>query len=70
MDESRKRSSQELVRPSGRRAGGLGIWGAIRMTKLIKSRNPQECWAALIHEGVIIPPLQSHVGPIKVTLNP
>src|SRR5258708_7808951 len=46
------------------------VWGAVRMTRLIKSRNPQECWAALIHEGVIIPPLQSHVGPIKVTLNP
>jgi hypothetical protein len=46
------------------------VWGAIRMTKLIKTRNPQECWAALIHEDVAIPPLQSHVGPIKVELTP
>ena len=46
------------------------VWGAIRMTRLIKTRNPQECWAALIHEDVAIPPLQSHVGPIKVELTP
>jgi hypothetical protein len=44
------------------------VWGAVRMTKLIMTRNPQECWAALIHEDVAIPPLQSHVGAIKVTL--
>jgi hypothetical protein len=46
------------------------VWGAIRMTHLIKTRNPQECWAALIHEDVAIPPLQSNVGPIKVELTP
>lgn len=46
------------------------VWGAVRMTRLIKTRNPQECWAALIHEDVAIPPLQSHVGPIKVELTP
>jgi hypothetical protein len=46
------------------------VWGAIRMTRLIKTRNPQECWAALIHEDVAIPPLQSNVGPIKVELTP
>ena len=44
------------------------VWGAIRMTKLIKTRNPQECWAGLIHEDVTIPETQGHVGPIKVTL--
>src|SRR5260221_7670580 len=44
------------------------VWGAVRMTKLITTRNPQECWAALIHEDVAIPPFQSHVGPIKVEL--
>ncbi len=44
------------------------VWGAVRMSSLVKSRNPQECWAALIHEDVTIPPAQSHVGPIKVEL--
>ncbi len=42
------------------------VWGAVRITRLVKTRNPQECWAALIHEDVAIPPLQSHVGPIKI----
>ncbi|HLY25569.1 MAG TPA: hypothetical protein VKQ72_04475 [Aggregatilineales bacterium] len=44
------------------------VWGAIHMTQLTKTRNPQECWAALIHEDVAIPPLQSHVGAIQVLL--
>jgi len=44
------------------------VWGAVRMTRLVKTRNPQDCWAALIHEDVAIPPLQSHVGAIKVEL--
>ncbi|MCC7446713.1 MAG: hypothetical protein IT324_04815 [Anaerolineae bacterium] len=42
------------------------VWGAVRITRLVKTRNPQECWAALIHEDVAIPPLQSHVGAIKI----
>ncbi len=46
------------------------VWGAVRMTRLIKTRNPQECWAALIHEDVAIPEHQSHVGAIKVELTP
>lgn len=46
------------------------VWGAVQMSYLVKSRNPQDCWAALIHEDVIIPPAQSHVGPIKVELIP
>lgn len=44
------------------------VWGAVRMTKLIVTRNPQECWVGLIHEDVTIPQTQGHVGPIKVTL--
>lgn len=44
------------------------VWGAVRMNRLVKTRNPQECWAALIHEDVEIPPLQDHAGPIKVEL--
>lgn len=46
------------------------VWGAIEMSKLVKSRNPAECYAALIHEDKEIPPLQSRVGPIKVELIP
>jgi hypothetical protein len=44
------------------------VWGAVRMNRLVKTRNPQECWASLIHEDVEIPPLQDHAGPIKVEL--
>src|SRR5262249_39784612 len=46
------------------------VWGAVRMTRLIKTRNPQECWAAMIHEDGAVPPLQSHVGAIDVELTP
>jgi hypothetical protein len=35
---------------------------------LIPTRNPQECWAGLIHEDVAIPALQNHVGAVKVEL--
>jgi hypothetical protein len=28
------------------------VWGAVRMTNLIKARNPQQCFAGLIHEDV------------------
>jgi hypothetical protein len=28
------------------------VWGAVRMTQFIKARNPQQCWAGLIHEDV------------------
>ena len=28
------------------------VWGGIRMTELIEVRNPQNCWAGLIHEDV------------------
>jgi hypothetical protein len=46
------------------------VWGAVQMSKLVRSRNPTECYAALIHEDKEIPPLQSRVGPIKVELIP
>lgn len=44
------------------------VWGAIRMTEIIRTENPQKCYAALIHERVEIPPLQSRVGEISVEL--
>lgn len=30
------------------------VWGAVRLTEVVTTRNPQECWAGLIHEGVAI----------------
>jgi len=46
------------------------VWGAIRMTEIRKARNPQECWAGLIHEDVGIPPFQSRVGAREIELVP
>jgi hypothetical protein len=46
------------------------VWGAVRMTRLIPTRNPQKCFAALIHEDVAIPPRQNRVGEIDVRLTP
>lgn len=46
------------------------VWGAVRMTRLIPTRNPQKCYAALIHEDVAIPPRQNRVGEIDVRLLP
>jgi len=44
------------------------VWGAVRMTTLIDARNPQPCWAGLIHEDVGIPPNQNNVGRREVEL--
>ena len=46
------------------------VWGAVRMTEIRKARNPQECWAGLIHEDVGIPPFQSRVGAREIELVP
>ncbi len=46
------------------------VWGAIRMAEIRKARNPQECWAGLIHEDVGIPPFQSRVGAREIELVP
>ncbi len=37
------------------------VWGGIRMTE-VKARNPQNCWAGLIHEDVAISLRNNHVG--------
>ena len=37
------------------------VWGAIQFTKA-KARNPQNCWAGLIHEDVAISLRNNHVG--------
>jgi hypothetical protein len=46
------------------------VWGAIRMTAIYSARNPQYCWAGLIHEDVGIPPFQSRVGEREIQLVP
>jgi hypothetical protein len=45
-------------------------WGAVRMTELVEARNPQPCWAGLIHEDVGIPANQNNVGRREVELVP
>lgn len=37
--------------PPGERAV---VWGAIRLTDVVTTRNPQECWVNLLHEGVAV----------------
>ena len=42
------------------------VWGAVRMTELIAARNPQQCWAGLIHEDVAV--VNQRVGARDITL--
>lgn len=44
--------------PAGARAV---VWGAVRMTEL-ETRNPQDCWAGLIHEQVDVAERNRNVG--------
>jgi hypothetical protein len=46
------------------------VWGAIRMTEIFEARNPQNCWAGLIHEGVAVDPFQRNVGRRQIKLVP
>lgn len=49
-------------------AGGRAVvWGAVRMTQL-EARNPQNCWAGLIHEGVEVAPVNNNVGSRDIML--
>lgn len=49
-------------------AGGRAVvWGAIRMTE-IEARNPQNCWAGLIHEDVEVSVFNRNVGSREVEL--
>jgi hypothetical protein len=43
------------------------VWGAVRMTT-IESRNPQTCWAGLIHEDVEVTETNRAVGPRQIEL--
>ena len=51
--------------PAGERAV---VWGGIRMTELINARNPQNCWAGLIHEDVAVSIRNSRVGARSIEL--
>jgi hypothetical protein len=48
--------------------GRTEVWGAIRMTDLVEARNPQACWAGLIHEDVGITLQNNNVGRREVEL--
>lgn len=49
--------------PAGER---VVVWGAVRMTDIIETRNPQECWAGLVHEGVNV--YNNRVGPRAILI--
>jgi hypothetical protein len=44
------------------------VWGAVRMTDLVEARNPQQCWAGLIHEDVEVSIRNSRVGARDIEL--
>jgi len=44
------------------------VWGAVRLTELIEARNPQQCWAGLIHEDVEVSVRNSRVGARDIEL--
>ena len=52
--------------PAGARAV---VWGAVRMTD-DTIRNPQNCWAGLIHESVEITSVNNVVGTRQVQIDP
>ncbi|MBK8021369.1 MAG: hypothetical protein IPK19_08010 [Chloroflexi bacterium] len=43
------------------------VWGAVRLTE-IEARNPQNCWAGLIHEDVEISQVNQNVGARSIFL--
>ncbi len=51
--------------PAGER---VVVWGAVRLTDISDARNPQYCWAGLIHEDVEIAQLNNRVDPRWVRL--
>jgi hypothetical protein len=43
------------------------VWGGVRLTN-IEARNPQNCWAGLIHEDVEVSAQNNNVGSREVQL--
>jgi hypothetical protein len=56
LDEATGNTYQYL--PAGKRAV---VWGAVRLTE-VEARNPQNCWAGLIHEDVEVSIRNNNVG--------
>ncbi|HEX2618898.1 MAG TPA: hypothetical protein VHL11_02095, partial [Phototrophicaceae bacterium] len=54
-----------LYLPPGKR---VVVWGAIRLTELVPTFNPQSCYAGLIHEGVDISVRNAVVGSRSIQL--
>jgi hypothetical protein len=50
-----------LYLPAGKRAT---VTGGIRMVDVVEARNPQYCWAGLIHEDVEIAPVNNNIDPL------
>jgi hypothetical protein len=42
------------------------VWGAVRLTDIVTTRNPQQCWAGLIHEGVAV--ANNRIGARDITI--
>ncbi len=38
------------------------VWGAVRLTEIVPTQNPQNCYAGLIHEGVEVSLRNNRVG--------
>lgn len=53
-----------LYLPPGER---VVVWGAVRMTE-VGTRNPQNCWAGLIHEDVEVSQVNANVGARSIFL--
>lgn len=44
------------------------VWGGVRLSEIMEARNPQDCWAGLIHEDVGV--FQARVGARQIELIP
>jgi hypothetical protein len=64
MDDPRTLNTYYYLAPGDQAV----VWGAIRMTELRETRNPQACWAGLIHEDVAISVLNQNVGRREIEL--
>jgi hypothetical protein len=44
------------------------VSGGIRFVDVVGARNPQYCWAGLIHEDVQISPVNDRVDPVSLLI--
>ncbi|NOG50493.1 MAG: hypothetical protein HND48_14535 [Chloroflexi bacterium] len=49
----RRRGDRQRLQLSRTRPAQRGV-GAVRLTDIVRTTNPQQCWAGLIHEGVAV----------------